>query len=447
MLLEGGCLANRGRMIDQPLVDNDGLHSKLEKTQSSFLTAGLHPISVEWFNGPAEYALKLDWAGPDLAREPVSEASLFRPGADERAGAIEPGLAYVAYEGEWKQLPKFSNLPVFKQGVISNFDLQMRPRNTNVGVVFSGYLAVPKDGRYTIWLKSDDGSRLYLDNGPLRLRVLGQGKPPTPRVIIPGQLIPEDQDCRWVESEGVVTAVSEGSGGASLELSTGMGHAYLELRTGSRESLGLLLHSRIKVKGIFQNAADIDGQTVPTLWVQDLMDVTIEEIATEQWLDHPLLSIGSLEETNAPKLSDALVHVSGIVRTNAQKNYLTLEDKSGRIMMDTTQAPPQIGELIEALGWYGSEGTECAAAGWLLPENAGPGHQWGTEPAAAHAGDPGQELEPDGSAARLSGQDAGRHHRPWHEGFCHPGFDRLDLFKLDQSRRARTAKDRGKLGD
>ncbi|MCA8975009.1 MAG: alpha-L-fucosidase [Planctomycetes bacterium] len=46
------------------VVDNDGLHGTIEKQGATALAAGLHPITVVWFNKTGGAELKLRWARP-----------------------------------------------------------------------------------------------------------------------------------------------------------------------------------------------------------------------------------------------------------------------------------------------------------------------------------------------------------------------------------------------
>ncbi len=138
VLIEGNCLVTREGIISGPLIDNDGIHSSAENSESVYLFAGLCPISVEWFNGPLDFELKLDCAGPEMPRQPVPGAALFRKQSDsisETNGFVQ-GLDYAAYEGEWGNLPDFSRLPVVKRGTVTNFTLQVRTQDTNAGLVF-----------------------------------------------------------------------------------------------------------------------------------------------------------------------------------------------------------------------------------------------------------------------------------------------------------------------
>ncbi len=74
-------------------------------------------------------------------------------------------LHYRYYRDTWEQLPDFATLKPEDTGTLSKpfFDLSPRTRDAAFGFVFEGTLIVPKDGSYTFYLDSDDGSRLVLD--------------------------------------------------------------------------------------------------------------------------------------------------------------------------------------------------------------------------------------------------------------------------------------------
>lgn len=365
VLIEGSCRTSRGEIVAAALVNNDGIHPASEKSGTLFLSAGLHPISVEWFNGPANFALDVNCMGPEMPRQRIPEAALFRTEMDLAGGTnrLMQGLDYRSYEGSWDRLPDFSQLPVLKRGIITNFDLQARPRDTNVALVFSGYFEAPQEGEYEFWLKSDDGSKLYIGDRPLRLSILGKATWPAPHLVSPGQFVSEEQECQWSEVEGVVSRVSEVYGGVSVELTSGAGHAYLKVMEGNYNSLGLLLHIRVRATGISQNASAIDGQTVPCLLVPDLKEIAIVEMAPAHWADCPVRPIHSLVETNFSEATGTIIHVSGIVCSNSSEKFLTIQDSTGRILLETLQMPPQIGDRVEALGWWSPEGGNVILRG------------------------------------------------------------------------------------
>ncbi len=76
------------------------------------------------------------------------------------------GLRYRYYEGVWPKLPDFTNQSVRKEGVVANFDLNVRQREDDFGLVFTGSIQIDAAGSYTFHVNSDDGSQLYI-NGKL----------------------------------------------------------------------------------------------------------------------------------------------------------------------------------------------------------------------------------------------------------------------------------------
>ncbi|HWE02191.1 MAG TPA: DUF1553 domain-containing protein [Tepidisphaeraceae bacterium] len=74
-------------------------------------------------------------------------------------------LHYRFYRDSWKTLPNFDDLKFEAQGDLPSglIDIAPRTRNTAFGFVFTGALIVPRDGNYTFYLDSDDGSRLSID--------------------------------------------------------------------------------------------------------------------------------------------------------------------------------------------------------------------------------------------------------------------------------------------
>jgi len=74
----------------------------------------------------------------------------------------EPGLFYEYYEGEWLELPDFAQLTPVDSGIAEIFDLSKVKREDDYGLRYTGYIKVPKDGMYTFYLNSDDGSKLFI---------------------------------------------------------------------------------------------------------------------------------------------------------------------------------------------------------------------------------------------------------------------------------------------
>jgi hypothetical protein len=80
-------------------------------------------------------------------------------------GANEQGLNYEYYEGEWTALPDFTTLTAVKKDTCDSFELAQVPhRDSNIGVVFKGFLNIVLDGNYTFYVRSKDGAKLLIGN-------------------------------------------------------------------------------------------------------------------------------------------------------------------------------------------------------------------------------------------------------------------------------------------
>jgi len=77
--------------------------------------------------------------------------------------ATAPGLRCECREGEFEVLPDFDAAPAaVTRAVTAAFEPDARPREDRFACRFRGYVRVPTDGVYRFFLRSDDGSRLWL---------------------------------------------------------------------------------------------------------------------------------------------------------------------------------------------------------------------------------------------------------------------------------------------
>ena len=77
---------------------------------------------------------------------------------------VQPGIRYEYFLGKWEQVPNFNALKPVKTGITDQFDLSKATQKDFFGFRFSGYIDVPKDGIYTFFTESDDGSKLFIGN-------------------------------------------------------------------------------------------------------------------------------------------------------------------------------------------------------------------------------------------------------------------------------------------
>jgi len=98
-------------------------------------------------------------------RRPDGEAP--RPYDNEPVPPLKPspvthGVAWKAYEGSYPWVPKLENLQAVTSGTAALPDLAVRPRDNDIGLLFTGYIQVPADGDYTFYVKSDRGALLRI---------------------------------------------------------------------------------------------------------------------------------------------------------------------------------------------------------------------------------------------------------------------------------------------
>ena len=72
------------------------------------------------------------------------------------------GLEYTAHEGSWSYVPEFRDMAATASGNVTGIDLSVRSRDSDCGILFSGYIQIPTTGSYTFYLSSDDGANLFI---------------------------------------------------------------------------------------------------------------------------------------------------------------------------------------------------------------------------------------------------------------------------------------------
>ncbi len=183
---DGSRLSIDGRMV----INHDGKHRfELEKTGTTFLSAGQHAIKLEYFENNAADGLLLSWSGPGVAKRPVTkfdlgsevvEIPVVTPQPDTETPTTSPDgstgttpdtgaeaqnhVAYRYYEGNWNRLPNFESLVPVKTGQLDNISLSPKSQANYYAFQFDVRASIEVAGAYTFFTRSDDGSRLYVDD-------------------------------------------------------------------------------------------------------------------------------------------------------------------------------------------------------------------------------------------------------------------------------------------
>jgi len=96
---------------------------------------------------------------------PVSEQTftLVKPWPSSAMPKALPGVAFEYFEGKWDSLPDFSKLIPVKTGVIEDITVDPKLKAEEFAYRFHGAIQIPKEGVYTFYTDSDDGSILWID--------------------------------------------------------------------------------------------------------------------------------------------------------------------------------------------------------------------------------------------------------------------------------------------
>ncbi len=344
----------------RPVVENDGLHSEIECNGTLYMKAGRYPLQVLWFNCSRDRSLSLAFEGPNRARRIVPDSALFRLEKPSARGGMRfvNGLNYRCFEGRWLKLPPFQALTPVKTGVASNFDLAVATRDEYVGLAFDGFIQVESDGVYTFYLTSDDGSQLFLQNGPTQLTVLSSGDVPAPRRIAIRQPSFGSQKAFWAEAEGCVTFLGMQPNGVEVELTSEDTHMRFLVCDPQEQPPRHLLGSRVRVRGVCLDTANIEGHTLADmLVVPNWKSVQVLELAPELWSSGVSLRVSDAKKME-PQAS-RIVRIGGRVSQPLGQGPV-LEDATGSVPIELLNLVPTSPDLeVECLGRWSGSGSNC----------------------------------------------------------------------------------------
>lgn len=102
--------------------------------------------------GKPESSLVSEYIGNDILQE-----------AKEITKSVLPGLKYKYFEGEIARTSVIEKLTVKRLGICPTPNIKKAENAENFAFTFTGLIEIPKDGKYTFYLNSNDGSILKLD--------------------------------------------------------------------------------------------------------------------------------------------------------------------------------------------------------------------------------------------------------------------------------------------
>ncbi|MGC3959984.1 MAG: ATP-binding protein [Verrucomicrobiota bacterium] len=343
-----------------PVVMNDGLHPWVGKTNVIALRAGMIPIRVEWFNYWRYFGLDVLMAAPGAPSSSIPSSNLWHAVASESGPPqFAPGLQFESYEGSWEMMPDFDLLPPKTTGIVTNFDLNARAREERVGIRYSGYLQVPRDGHYQFTIWSDDGGLLFFGPPDIAMANLGQITPPSPP---PCELLTRFHSVterRWITVEGRVSFVMHNGIGTRFYLGTDRHSITVNLADAGGLDLASLQNSRIRISGVGRAVTAADQSLIlGRLAVASITNLVVLEPALKGGKPTlPLTSVAQVQGLAIDEARKALpVRIRGTVTggvNTSQERWMSFQDDTRGIFVRfnaVSNAAPAFGELWELEG-------------------------------------------------------------------------------------------------
>ncbi|MGA2248203.1 MAG: hypothetical protein ABSH48_24735, partial [Verrucomicrobiota bacterium] len=359
----------------RPLVDNDGLHSESERSGSVYLRKGRFPIRVLWFNYTRFRSLSVEYSGPNFARRKIPDAALFSASVLPD-GSLEyaPGLKYRCFEDQWQSLAALQPVDPVKTGATSNFDLSVTTRHEHVALAFDGLIQIDADGLYTFYIRSDDGSQLFIKNNPPRLTLGGAGSRPAAQAIAVRQPLFSDAGAIWAEVEGTLTFVGAHEGGTEMELTSYDSHMRVVVCDASGKPPRYLLGSLARLRGLCPDRYNGEGGRVAdTLVVPQWQDCQVLRASPDYWSSIKRIKIIDGEFSDGQNPSD-FVRILGKLRSPPLGELSILDDGGSSVPAELLSFPPApTNTEVECMGRWTRSGTNhvLREAVWRkLPEAA-----------------------------------------------------------------------------
>jgi hypothetical protein len=150
------------------IVDNGGTHEMTEMAGRTELKAGDHEIKVEFFDAEEDAGCIMSWDAGGKAKELVPGDVLFH-----KAAGSEPGLLAEYYRTA-DGTEDFPDFPAGKSPDLTRVDKNINFESTQDNwpgtdfkdffyIRWTGKIRISEEGKYTFFLESDDGSRLFID--------------------------------------------------------------------------------------------------------------------------------------------------------------------------------------------------------------------------------------------------------------------------------------------
>ena len=383
VMLEGRIAAGGERVdfVSQSVVeDNPAEQGTMREASGSLrLEPGRNFFRFEFVRTHGQPAPSVFIAGPGEARYKLEPANLFYRTAQ---GNWATGAEFRSFRGAWKTLPNFDRWLPIASGTATNFDAGTVDPSYDLALEFCGSFEAVRAGTFQFWVQAREHYRLYVNEQPVRVVEAGSSGLPVPIEVRPGQVITEQEDCRWAEAAGTVAGVGVHAGKARLELGADGARLELEVERAQDWDTARLLNSRVRVTGVCSARLNPAGQPVAgVMLVPHPALVRIEQLPLSAWAGFPALSLSNLLASDGPK-PGSWVRIRGQVQEAGSADGMKLGDLTSLIRVRTAGTNLALkGDNVEVLGEVRilQNGLELTNAFWRLTGEGWP-QVWSKDP-------------------------------------------------------------------
>ena len=151
------------------VVNNDGGHPEQERSGSIGLKAGVHVLTIVYFEGSGGQALTVSYAGPSIGKQTIPDAAYRRTITGTTVGGTGTGLRAEYFNN------KDLVAPVVLSRIDATVDVDWGNGSPTPGTVntdrfsarWRGQVEAPVSGNYTFSTTGDDGVRLWVNGTQL----------------------------------------------------------------------------------------------------------------------------------------------------------------------------------------------------------------------------------------------------------------------------------------
>jgi PAS domain S-box-containing protein len=189
-----------------------------------------------------------------------------------------------------------------------------------------------------------------------QFQVLGQGHWPTPRQVSIGSLATGQEDCQWVEVQGIVKSAIIRDGQLVLSVADGGNSVEARIRTADANTT-TFVDTQVRVRGVCGVTFNAQHQLLGAhLLVPSLEHCQIEKAAPET-ASLPVQPIESLMRYTPGAASGHRVRLEGLVTLQVATNVVFLQDHSGGVRVELEEAlRVRAGDRLEVIGFPQSGG-------------------------------------------------------------------------------------------